>query len=399
MSDHPPLALGGAIDPWSAVHGQPRAVAALRASAVDPVHAYLFVGPPGTGKEVAARAFAAAVLAHRRPDDAERIIRLALAGHHPDVRETRRSGAKILDEQVDEIIATAWRSPNEGDRQVLVLHEFHLLDATSAGKLLKTIEEPPPSTMFVVLADDLPGDLVTIASRCVRIDFGTIDTALIERVLADEGADPTAATAAARLANGNLDRARVLVTDPALARRIEAFASVPRRLDGTGATVARLADEMLALADEAAAVLATVHAAEVADLQARVAATGERGSGRKEMEDRHKREVRRYRTDELRSGMVVMAAAYRDAALDAAVAARAGSDPVPGDAPAAGGGVGGSRTGGTGSSTARAVRNGAARTDVYVHAVSRLHEAMDALGRNPNEALLLQALLLDLPSL
>ena len=101
-----------------------------------------------------------------------------------------------------------------------------------------------------------------------------------------------------------------------------------------------------------------MHAAEITALEERVAAAGERGSGRKTLEERHKREVRRYRTDELRAGLGVIAGVYRDALV-------------------AGGGP---------------------RPEQVVRAVHRVHAALEALDRNPNEALLLQALLLDLPS-
>ena len=104
----------------------------------------------------------------------------------------------------------------------------------------------------------------------------------------------------------------MLVADPALAERRRAFAEVPRRLDGTGATVVKLVDELLGRIDEAAAPLADRHAREVAELEARIELLGERGSGRKLLEDRHKRELRRHRTDELRSGLAVLAATYRD---------------------------------------------------------------------------------------
>ncbi|MCU1362034.1 MAG: ATP-binding protein [Ilumatobacteraceae bacterium] len=343
---------------WDGVVGQRRAIERLKGSAVDPVHAYLFVGPPGSTKDVAARAFAALVLTGR--DDPEaRSARLALAGEHPDVREVRRVGASISADQIDDIVRSAALAPVEGDRKVMILDEFHLLDARGAARLLKTLEEPPASTMFVVLADQVDDELVTIASRCVRIEFAPIDELAIRDALIAEGHDADSAASAAGSAAGSLDRARVLVSDAGLAARRDSFASVPRRLDGTGFTAVTLADEITRLADQSAASLAPVHAAELAALDERVAAVGERGSGRKTLEDRHKREVRRYRTDELRSGLGVMAGAYRDAL-------------VAGKAP---------------------------RPDGATRAVSRIHEALEALERNPNEPLLLQALLMDLPAL
>jgi DNA polymerase III subunit delta' len=345
-------------DLWKGVLGQQRAVRRLQMAAVDPVHAYLFVGPPGSTKDIAARAFAATLMA-RTAADPDRAARLVLAGEHPDVSETRRSGASISKDQILEIIRVASMAPMEGDRKVLILDEFHLVDPLNAPRLLKTFEEPPASTVFIVLADQVPTDLVTIASRCVRIDFAPIDETTIRDTLVAEGHPLQRAEEAAAASAGSVDRARLLVDDEGLSKRRAAFAGMPSRLDGTGRMVVEIADEIVALADEAADVLTPVHAAERDALDKHVAAVGERGSGRKQLEERHKREVRRYRTDELRSGLTVMAGAYRDGV-------------VAGTAP---------------------------RADAAIRAVSRIHVALEALDRNPNEALLLQSLLLDLPSL
>ena len=343
---------------WDAVVGQPRAVDQLTRAAVNPVHAYLFVGPAGSTKHEAARAFAALLLVgHDEPD--ARDARLALAGEHPDVREVERTGARISKDQVSDIIRNASLAPIEGSRKIMLLHEFHLLEADGAARLLKTLEEPPPSTVFIVLADQVPPELVTIASRCVRIEFATIPEATIREVLIAEGATPEVATLTATAAEGNLSRARVLVTDPSLVSRRAAFAAVPTRLDGTGSTVVALVNELNTLIEAAAAPLAARQATEAEALEARVTAVGERGSGRKALEERHKRELRRHRVDELRSGMAVIAAAYRDAL----------------------------------------VQQRLPRPEAGVQAVHRIHQALDALDRNPNETLLLQSLLLDLPSL
>jgi len=343
---------------WSGVVGQPRAVDQLIHAAIEPVHAFLFVGPAGCTKNEAARAFASVLLTGS--DDAEtRDARLILAGEHPDVREIERTGPRISADQVGEIIRNASLAPLEGARKVMVLHEFHLLEANGASRLLKTLEEPPASTVFIVLADQVPPELVTIASRCVRIDFGTISAATISQVLINEGSTPEAAALAAQSAEGNLSRARVLATDPTLMKRRAAFAAVPSRLDGTGATVVAMCKELNELIEAAAAPLEARQAQEVADLDARAAAVGERGGGRKQLEDRHKRELRRHRTDELRSGLAVVAGSYRDALV-------------------------GER---------------ATRPEAVAQAVQRIHEALAAMERNPNELLLLQSLLLDLPSL
>ncbi len=343
---------------WDHVVGQPRAIDQLTRAAAAPVHAYLFVGPPGSTKNEAARAFAALLLTGHDDADA-RAARLALSGEHPDVREVERSGARISKDQVSDIIRNASLAPIEGSRKVMVLHEFHLLESEGAARLLKTIEEPPPSTVFLVLADQVPPELVTIASRCVRIEFSSIPEAVIRDVLVADGISPEVAEVAAGSAEGDLDRARVLAVDPSLVQRRAAFASIPQRLDGNGNTVVALCAELNALIEGAAAPLAARQADEAAALESRVAAVGERGSGRKQLEERHKRELRRHRTDELRSGLAVVAGSYRDALVHGRLT----------------------------------------RPESAVQAVRRIHLALDALERNPNETLLLQSLLLDLPSL
>jgi len=346
-------------DLWAGVVAQDAAVAQLRQSAADPRHAYLFVGPAGCTKDEAARAFAA-VLIDPSGDASGRDARLVLAGEHPDVVEVRRTGASIDVDTARSIVVRASRTPSEGARQVLILHEFHLLAPAAAATLLKVVEEPPPSTVFVILADQTPPELTTIASRCVRVPFRTLGDDDVAAALMAAGASPQRAAEAAEGAGGDMDRARVLADDPALAARRQGFADIPRRLDGTGAMVMRLVDELIAALDQAAAPLAVRHEAEVAELEARVAALGERGSGRKALEDRHKRELRRYRTDELRAGLVATAHTYRDALVQ---------------------------------------QHGTRRPDALIQAVERIHQTMRHLDRNVNETLALQALLYELPSL
>src|SRR5690606_27115460 len=122
----------------------------------------------------AARAFAALLLAGA-DDPTQRDVDLVLRGEHPDVKEIVRSGPAISFDQAREIVRTASLAPSEGDRKVMILEEFHLLRPEGAALLLKTIEEPPASTTFLILADFIPHDLITISSRCARIDFRLVD--------------------------------------------------------------------------------------------------------------------------------------------------------------------------------------------------------------------------------
>ncbi|MFN2608018.1 MAG: DNA polymerase III subunit delta' [Acidimicrobiales bacterium] len=338
--------------------GQPRAVAALRAAARAPVHAYLFVGPPGSGTEAAAGAFAAALLC---PDggcgECDVCLRVA-AGVHPDLVVVEREGASITVAQARAIQRLAMRTPNERPRKVLVLVDFHLV-REAAGTLLKVVEEPPASTVFVILAEQVPPELGTIASRCVRVDFTALGVDDLVVALTAGGVDPAMAAEAAAAAGGRLDRARLLAGDPGFAARRAAWQSVPARLDGTGAAVAVVAAELVDLLSAAAvAPLEARQAAERAALEERVERTGERGSGRRELADRHKREGRRLRTDELRFGLAVLSMAYRDALVA-----------------------------------------GTADPRACAAAVDELRAAAENLARNPSEALFLQALLLRLPAL
>ncbi|MFP5254683.1 MAG: ATP-binding protein [Acidimicrobiia bacterium] len=356
MSD---LAVPTERDVFADVIGQDEAVAHLRAAAVNPVHAYLLVGPAGSGKRAAARAFAALLLsAGSEGADRARHVDLALVEAHPDLRVVEPSTAqgRMDVDTAREIVRQAVLSPAEGGRKVLVLEDFHLIDRFGAI-LLKYVEEPPASTFFVILAEDVPPELVTIASRAVRIDLGPVPTALVAERLVAEGVAPDQAQAIAAAAAGDLDRARLLATDERFALRVRALQEMPRRLDGTGARAAVLAAEVKALIDDAQSVIDARHALEVEALQARIEQYGQRGSGRKDLEDRHKREVRRHRTTELRLALATLAAAYRDALPAAAHPAE------------------------------------------LVEALHRLDQAALALERFPNETLLLQSLFAHLPSL
>lgn len=363
MTVPPPAEVGA--DPWAVVPGQERAVAQLRAAVAEPVHAYLFLGPPGSGAPSAARVFAGEVLATTAADaeGAERHRALAASDQHPDISVVRREGASILVKQAADIVALASMKPIEGDRKVLILEEFHLVADRTAGKLLKTVEEPPGGTVFVILAEDVPDELVTIASRCVPVEFPAITPAVVARVLEEEGLTAERAAQVAGAAHGDVERARLLAADERFALRVAAWRDVPGRLDGTGAVVAEVVAELRAGIDDAAATLRQRHEAEVAELDERIERYGQRGAGARQLDETHRRQLRRMRTDEVRMGLAELAHAYRDALLASAAEAAPGSH----------------------------------QEVLASAALTTINEALDALVRNPNEELLLQSLLLRLP--
>ena len=199
--------------------------------------------------------------------------RLVMAGEHPDCREVEREGAGISVDQAQWILEQSWLSPTEGDLTVLILHDFHLVADAAAAKLLKTIEEPPASTRFVIVAESLPTNLVTIASRCVRLDFHAIaDEVIAERLIA-EGVAPDAAQLASAGAFGDLDRARLVATDPALAERRHTLLG-RSTLSMVQGSALQMVKRIETLIDEAAEPLNARHLEEADALQERIEAYG-----------------------------------------------------------------------------------------------------------------------------
>ncbi len=341
-------------DVFAGVISQDAAVARLEAAANAPVHAYLLLGPRGSGSYGAALGFAALLLSDESEGDAKaRHQRLALEAKHPDLIIVEAQGAAIRVPEAEAIIRHGSISPVEGKRKVILIKGVDAIEEAAIGKLLKVIEEPPASAIFVLLADEVPPPIVTIASRCVVIEFGPISASVLETMLFAEGVSPKRAKAAAIASGGDVDRARLLATDDALATRAELWQSIPDRLDGTGSTVHELAAQLREGMDGAQVALEAQHGAELVVLEERIELTGERGAGRADLVAKQKREIRRQRVDELRFGLATLARIYRDRLV-------VGPDPQ------------------------------------AEGALVAIAGTADALIRNPNEALLLQALLLNL---
>jgi DNA polymerase-3 subunit delta' len=350
--------LGAELDVWEGIVGQVDAIRQLEAAAPAPVHAYLLLGPPGAGKRALARGFAALLLSQGSAGpDAKRHVRLARAEQHPDLRMVIPEGMTFRRVDAETLAHHASLAPVEGARKVVVGLGCESMEDEAAGYLLKAVEEPSASTVFVLVATEVEPELVTIASRCVRIELRSLGVDTIRDRLVAEGIAPDAAEEAATAAGGDLERARTLATDARLSLRHRAWCDLPRRLDGTGHTAASAVAELVGMIDEALGPLQERQAVEATALAEQIEQFGLRAGAKRDLETRHKREARRFRSAELRFGLATLACTYRAALAEA----------TPSD------------------------------SAVLVAALDRIDAAAIALQRYPNETLLLQSLAAHLP--
>lgn len=233
------------------VPGQVAAMAFLKGAAERPHHAYVFAGPEGSGKSIAARAFVAALLCPDGGCGECRACRLALRDHHPNEFLVEPEGRDIhVDTVREEVWHPAFRTAPEPGRKVFVIREADRLSPAAADTLLKVLEEPPADAVLLLMsarAHELPD---TVLSRCHVVTFTALPEPFVVDALVDEGVEPTRARLVARLTGGNLGRARRLATAPDGLRFREA-AGRAVELAAQGATGAlEAADVVLAAAAE-----------------------------------------------------------------------------------------------------------------------------------------------------
>jgi DNA polymerase-3 subunit delta' len=195
------------------VPGQEGAIAFLQQAAERPHHAYVLAGPEGSGKSLAARAFVASLLCASGGCGECRDCRLALGDRHPNEFQVEPEGRDIhVDTVRDEVWHPAYRTAPEPGRKVFVIREADRLSPAAADTLLKVLEEPPADAVLILMsarAHELPE---TVLSRCHVVTFSALPESFVVAALVGEGVDETRANLAARLAGGNLGRARRLAT-------------------------------------------------------------------------------------------------------------------------------------------------------------------------------------------
>lgn len=327
---------------WSQVVGQPEAVEVLTASAraaasiVDGTfgggstsavaHAWLFTGPPGSGRSVAAKAFAAALQCETGAGCGSCAgCRTTMAGTHADVHVVVPEGLSISVAEMRSLVQVAAKRPTGARWQVVIITDADRLTEGAANALLKAVEEPPERTVFLLAApSDHPEDVpVTIRSRCRHLGLRTPAPSAISEVLRDrDGVAPDMATWAAAVCGGHVGRARRLATDEAARTRRESVLRIPlnlRRLSD----VFSCADDLVKAAEaDASEVSGTRDEAEKEALKTAMghggtgkgAATATRGSAAalKELERRQKSRATRTQRDAIDLALVDLAGFYRD---------------------------------------------------------------------------------------
>ncbi|GGZ17292.1 DNA polymerase III subunit delta [Streptomyces avidinii] len=292
-------------------------------------HAWLFTGPPGSGRSTAARAFAAA-LQCTSPDRALGGepgcgfcdgCHTTLIGTHADVQIVRTDLLSIGVKETRDLVRRAQLSPAVGRWQVIVLEDADRLTEGAGNVILKAVEEPAPRTVWLLCAPSLEDVLPTIRSRCRHLTLSTPSVDAVADVLVRrDGIEPAVAAAVARATQGHIDRARRLATDETARARRSAVLKLPLRVDDVGGCLKAAQELVDAAAEDAKQVAEEVDTKETEELRAALGAGAGAGSRMprgtagvmKELEDRQKRRRTRTQRDTLDLALTDLTGFYRD---------------------------------------------------------------------------------------
>ncbi|HTB54306.1 MAG TPA: DNA polymerase III subunit delta' [Trebonia sp.] len=309
---------------WDQLAGQEAVVGQLQAAVAGGMtHAWLFTGPPGSGRSVAARAFAAALLCENGGCGVCPSCRQVRAGTHADLLLVRPEGLSYGVKQTRDLVLRAAGAPAGGRWLVVLFEDADRCTEQAANALLKAIEEPAPRTVWLLCAPSAEDLVTTIRSRCRVVTLRVPPSEAVARVLAErDGIDHDRALAAARAAQGHVGRARRLVTDPSAAARRAAVLQVPVQATSLGPALAVAAALVKSAEDEAKSVTEQLDEPEREALRQ---AFGEGSTGKgvakamrgvagamKDLEDRQKSRATRVKRDTLDGALLDLAAFYRD---------------------------------------------------------------------------------------
>lgn len=313
--------------------GQARVVQTLRQASSDPdvmTHAWLFTGPPGSGRSVAARSFAAALQCERSEGGPDAVgcgqcqpCRMVMAGSHPDVRIVDTEQTFIKVDEARALVLEAQARPSLGRWRVVIVEDADRLNDHSANTLLKSLEEPTARTVWMLCAPSLEDVLVTIRSRCRHVRLGTPSAGAVADLLIErDGIDPAMAHYAARAAQSHIGIAKRLATDEHARARRREITGIPLTLGSLGDAL-RAAQDLVDEAGEGAKATSADHAEDQrrelleqlgADASARTQPPSVRAHLRR-LDDRLKAEAKRQQHDSIDAALTDLASVYRDALL------------------------------------------------------------------------------------
>ena len=308
---------------WDRLVGQREQVGLLRraASGDGMTHAWLFVGPPGSGRSNAAQAFAAGLQCEAGTGCGTcRACRTVLAGSHPDVTVVTTEKLSIGVDEVRELVRRSALTPTTARWQVLLVEDADRLTDQACNALLKAIEEPNARTVWLLCAPTTEDLLPTIRSRCRLVPLATPSSAEVSEFLVSAlGVPAPLAAHAARASQGHIGRAKALATDEATRNRRQEIVRLPARLKNLGSCL-NAAGNLLAVAqDEAAAITAELDAKEKAalDVMYGVEQRGRRpreyGPALSALEKAQKSRAKRRVLDVVDRSLMDLVSMYRDA--------------------------------------------------------------------------------------
>lgn len=227
---------------WDDVVGQEQAVAQFRRAASPEgsmAQAWLITGPPGSGRSTAARAFAATLQCeHGTGCGACRSCRMVLANTHPDLTVVATDKLSISKDDVRALVLTAQRAPATGRHRVLVVEDADRMSAGTFNVLLKSIEEPPPSTVWMLCAPSAEDLAPTIKSRCRLVSLSVPSSQVVAELLVRrDGVHPQLAERSARAAQGHIGLALRYATQAGALDAREESARTLLGLRGAGEAV------------------------------------------------------------------------------------------------------------------------------------------------------------------
>ncbi|MFP3579840.1 DNA polymerase III subunit delta' [Arthrobacter sp. fls2-241-R2A-200] len=312
---------------WDDLQGQAPVVEQLRKAAQSEsglTHAWLFTGPPGSGRSNAAKAFAAA-LNCEKDDVTQRGCGECTACHtilgetHPDVTFVRTEKVTITIDEARSLVSKAGDRPATGRWRIVVVEDADRMAERTTNVLLKAIEEPTPRTIWMLCAPSPADVLVTIRSRCRPVSLRLPPASDVADLLVRrDGVDPGLAQQAARAAQSHIGIARRLARDAEARQRRTETVRIPLGLRGVTAAV-MMAEKLVKIAtDEANSSNDERDAAEKIALLANLGAP-ESGtlppsmrSQVKQLEDDQKRRAKRSITDSLDRTLTDLLSFYRD---------------------------------------------------------------------------------------